>query len=53
VMFTAIVVASVGMVGLAALGLLDLGQIAVPPTYLWPQILGGLVLGAGFVVGGY
>ena len=53
VMFTAIVVASVGLVGLAALGLVDLGQIAVPATYLWPQILGGLIFGAGFVVGGY
>lgn len=53
VMFTAIVVASVGLVGLAGLGLVDLGQIAVPTTYLWPQILGGLILGAGFVVGGY
>ncbi len=54
VLFTAIVVASIGLVvGLGALGVVDLGQIAVPPTYLWPQILGGLILGAGFVVGGY
>jgi len=53
VMFTAIVVASAGLVGLGAFGLVDLGQIAVPATYLWPQILGGLVLGAGFVIGGY
>lgn len=53
VMFSAIVVASVGLVGLGAAGLVDLGRIAVPPTYLWPQILGGLILGAGFVLGGY
>jgi hypothetical protein len=53
VMFTAIAVASSGLVGLSALGLIDLGAIAVPPTYLWPQMLGGVILGAGFVVGGY
>ncbi len=53
VMFTAIAVAAVGLGGLAALGAVDLSGLAVQPTYLWPQIVGGLLLGAGFAIGGY
>jgi hypothetical protein len=25
----------------------------VPPTYLWPGIVGGLVMGVGFIIGGF
>lgn len=53
VMFTAIAVAAAGIGGLAALDVLDLSAIAVQPTYLWPMLVGGLVLGAGFALGGY
>jgi len=53
VMFTAIALAAAGIGVLALLGVMDLSQIAVQPTYLWPQIVGGLVLGAGFALGGY
>jgi uncharacterized protein len=53
VMFTAIVTALLGTTALHALGLLDLSQVYLVPTYLWPQVLGGLLLGIGFVVGGY
>lgn len=53
VMFTAIAVAAAGIGGLAALDVLDLSEIAVQPTYLWPMLVGGLVLGAGFALGGY
>jgi hypothetical protein len=53
VMFSAIVTALVGMTFLAGVGLLDLSQITVPETYLWPQLVGGLLLGAGFIVSGY
>ncbi len=53
VMFTAIVVAMVGIAYLAILGWLDMSQVFVPPAFLWPQIVGGLLLGAGFIVGGY
>jgi uncharacterized protein len=53
VMFTA-VVTSLFLTQLAVtLGLLDFGKVFVPPTYVWPQIVGGLLLGIGFVVGGY
>jgi hypothetical protein len=53
VMFTAIVTAMLGVTYLAWLGVLDLSLVYLVPTYLLPQIIGGLVLGAGFVIGGY
>ena len=53
VMFTAIAVAAAGVGGLAALGSVELSALAIQPTYLWPQIAGGVILGAGFALGGY
>ena len=53
VMFTAIVTAMLGLFYLAAIGWVDLSLVYIQPTYLWPQIVGGLLLGVGFVVGGY
>jgi len=53
VMFTAMVVASGGLLVLGAAGLVELGEIAIPGTYLWPQLAGGLLVGIGFAVGGY
>jgi len=53
VMFTAIVTAMLGVTYLGWIGWLDLGLVYLVPTHLGPQIVGGLVLGVGFVVGGY
>ena len=53
VMFTAIVTAMLGVTYLAWMGVLDLSLVYLVPTYLAPQIVGGLILGVGFVVGGY
>jgi len=53
VMFTAIVIAMLGVAYMAAAGWLDMGQVYVPLTFLWPQVAGGLLLGAGFILGGY
>ncbi|MCU0255189.1 MAG: YeeE/YedE family protein [Vicinamibacterales bacterium] len=53
VMFTAIVTAMLGVTYLGWLGVLDLSLVYLTPTYLWPMVVGGLVLGVGFVVGGY
>jgi uncharacterized membrane protein YedE/YeeE len=53
VMFTAIVVASTGIYLLADLRLLDLGRVYIIPTFFWPQLVGGLIFGVGFVVSGY
>ncbi len=53
VMFTAIIVAMVGIFLSSALGLLDYSLIWVNPTYLWPGIVGGLIMGVGFILGGF
>jgi hypothetical protein len=53
VMFTAIVTAMLGVTYLGWMGVLDLSLVYLTPTYIWPQVVGGLVLGVGFVVGGY
>jgi hypothetical protein len=53
VMLTAIVTASVGLWALSAAGVLDLAEIYLVPTNLVPQFVGGLLLGAGFIIGGY
>ncbi len=53
VMFTAIVVCILGLLYFSVFGWIDLSRVYLLPTYIWPQIVGGLVLGIGFVVGGY
>jgi uncharacterized membrane protein YedE/YeeE len=52
VMFSAIVTAMLGTFWLARFGVIDLGQLYVPETYLLPQLAGGLLFGAGFVAAG-
>jgi hypothetical protein len=53
VLFTAIVTAMVGLFWLSWLGFVDLSLVRIPSTYLVPQLIGGLVFGVGFVMGGY
>lgn len=53
VMFTAIVTAMVLIFLSSALGILDFNLVYVPETHLWPGIVGGLIMGVGFVVGGF
>ncbi|MCG3210214.1 MAG: hypothetical protein FOGNACKC_03845 [Anaerolineae bacterium] len=53
VMFTAIVVAMVLVFGATAFGFLDYNRVYVNPTYLWPGIVGGIIMGVGFVIGGF
>jgi len=53
VMFTAIVVCMLGLLYFSVFGWIDLGLVYLLPTYIWPQIVGGLILGVGFIMGGY
>jgi uncharacterized membrane protein YedE/YeeE len=53
VMFTAIVTAMLGVYYLSVIGFLDLSLIYISETYILPQVIGGLILGIGFVIGGY
>jgi len=53
VMFTAIVTTMVGLFALSSAGVLALSDLYIEPTSYPAQLLGGLVFGAGFVIGGY
>ncbi|MGD2078512.1 MAG: YeeE/YedE thiosulfate transporter family protein [Chloroflexota bacterium] len=53
VMFGAIIVAMLLIFAATAVGLLDYNLVWVNPTYLWPGIVGGLIMGAGFIIGGF
>ncbi|MCP4419769.1 MAG: YeeE/YedE family protein [Chloroflexi bacterium] len=53
VMFGAIIVAMVLIFWVSGLGWLDYNLIWVNPTYLWPGIVGGLIMGLGFIIGGF
>lgn len=53
VFFTAIVVGMLLLFASSAIGLLDYNLIWVNPTYLWSGIVGGLIMGVGFILGGF
>src|SRR5512133_63838 len=53
VMFTASVTAMVLLFGAVGLGILDFSQVWVNTTYIWSGILGGLIMGVGFIIGGF
>jgi uncharacterized protein len=53
VMFTAIVTAMLGVYYLSIIGWMDLSMVYLTPTNIMPQVMGGLLLGFGFVIGGY
>jgi rhodanese-related sulfurtransferase len=53
VMFTAIAVAMTLLFGAVGLGFLDFSLVWVNPTYLGSGVVGGLIMGVGFIVGGF
>lgn len=53
VMFTSIIVNMVLIFWATAIGFLNYDLIWVNPTYFWPGIIGGLIMGVGFIIGGY
>ncbi len=53
VMFTAIVTAMLGVFYLSYIGFMDISLVYISDTYLIPQVVGGLILGMGFTIGGY
>jgi hypothetical protein len=53
VMFSAILTLMAGAYLLGGLRVIDLTAIDVPHTWLLPQLVGGLIFGFGFVIGGY
>ncbi|MCF6167752.1 YeeE/YedE thiosulfate transporter family protein [Lutibacter sp.] len=53
VFFTAVLVAVIGIYYMDYLGFLNISQLYIHPTYLWSSIIGGTVMGFGFVMGGF
>src|SRR5512147_3192955 len=53
VFFTAAITAMLGLLFFSLFGWVDLSLIYVNPTYLPSAIVGGIVMGAGFIMGGY
>jgi rhodanese-related sulfurtransferase len=53
VFFTAAVTAMSGVILLSYFGLLDADLIFVNPLWLWPAVVGGVIMGFGFILGGY
>lgn len=56
VMFGAVATAVVGSVVLDGIGLIDLRAVAdsaTSPTWVWPLVVGGFVVGLGFVISSY
>jgi len=53
VFFTAGIVAMLGVIAFDHYGLIDMSLIYINPTFLWSAIAGGLIMGLGFVVGGF
>lgn len=52
VMFSALLTAMLGAFWLDHFGVIRLSDIAMPPTFLLPQAVGGMLFGFGFVVAG-
>ncbi len=53
VFFTAVVVAMIGLQYFDYFGWIDLNQIYVLPTFLSPMIVGAVIMGVGFIIGGF
>lgn len=53
VMFTSIVVASIGLWLLSLFELVDYSTMRISTTYFWAMLIGGALLGIGLSIGGY
>lgn len=53
VFFTAGVTAMIGVLLLGHWGMLDLSLIYINPTFLWSALVGGAIMGLGFIIGGF
>lgn len=53
VFFTAGITAMMGVIALTHFGLIDINIVYINPTFLRSAIVGGLIMGLGFVIGGF
>ncbi|MCF8378513.1 MAG: YeeE/YedE family protein [Bacteroidales bacterium] len=53
VFFTAGITAMIGLLFFSLFGWIDLSLIYINPTFLYSAIAGGVIMGAGFILGGF
>jgi rhodanese-related sulfurtransferase/uncharacterized membrane protein YedE/YeeE len=53
VFFTAAITAMTGLLLFSYLGWIDYSMLYVNPTFLWSAIIGGVIMGFGFILGGF
>ena len=53
VFFTAAVTGMLGLLYFSLFYWIDLNLVWVNPTFLWSAIIGGVIMGAGFIIGGF
>lgn len=53
VFFTAAITAMTGLLFFGYLGWIDWDLLYINPTYLWSAIIGGAIMGFGFILGGF
>ncbi|NNK82028.1 MAG: YeeE/YedE family protein [Flavobacteriaceae bacterium] len=53
VFFTAALVSVIGILYMDFLGYVDMSMLYVHPTYIWAAIIGGAIMGIGFVSAGF
>ncbi len=53
VFFTAAITTLLGLLFFSLFGWVDLDLVYIHPTFLWAAIVGGVIMGAGFILGGF
>lgn len=53
VFFTAAITGMLGLLFLSLFNWIDLDLVYINPTYLYSTIVGGIIMGAGFIMGGF
>ncbi len=53
VFFTAAITAMTGLLFMSYLGWIDMSLVFINPTFLWSAVVGGVIMGFGFIMGGF
>jgi len=53
VFFTAAITSMLSLLYLSELGLLDFSGLFIQPAFIWAAVIGGIIMGMGFAMGGY
>ena len=53
VFFTAGITAMIGLIFMEYFGLIDMSLVSINSNHLWSAVIGGVIMGFGFILGGY